>query len=297
MSGLKINRRDLELLSAYIDRDVTARQREQLEKRLKDDAVLRDALTVLRQTRAALRAAPQVRAPRSFALTPEMVRGIRRRMSWAGSLRMVSVLASFLFVVLLAGDLWLGAAQPQIAESQAVSYEAEAMAEPAEAAEAPAVAEVFTEKSSDAPLPPEPTAAYKISATGEPGAEAPVAAAVEEGMGGGENEADMAAPVDEDDTAGDTSFAMPTATLIEEGIGGGADEMGGGADEMRTQETPTSAPTFAPSATPMLEPTPTSIPVAVAETPPALLWLRSGVYLMSGVALVAGAWAWWLRKK
>lgn len=296
MSGLKINRRDLELLSAYIDRDVTAREREQLEKRLTDNAVLRDALTALRQTRAALRAAPQARAPRSFALTPQMVRGIRRGMSWAGSLRMVSVLASFLFVVLLAGDLWLGAAQPLTAESQAVSYEAEAMAEPAEAAEAPAVAEVFTEKSSDAPLPPEPTAAYKISATGEPDAGAPEEAAVEEGIGGGANEADMDMPADEDDVAGATLFAMPTATLME-GIGDGADEMGGGADEMRTQETPTFAPTSLPSATPMLEPTPISILVAVVETSPALLWLRSGVYLMAGVALVAGAWAWWLRKR
>lgn len=106
-------RRD-ELLSAYLDDELTIRQREQLEARLSQDPALRADLRALYQTVSMMRELPQVSAPRNFILSESMV--TRRqpapapepRRAWAAPLLTAATLVvSLLFVVVLAGELLL----------------------------------------------------------------------------------------------------------------------------------------------------------------------------------------------
>lgn len=67
-------RRIDELLSAYLDDELSPRERAQLEARLQADPKLRARLKMLQQTVALVRRLPRVQAPRNFLLTPAMVR-------------------------------------------------------------------------------------------------------------------------------------------------------------------------------------------------------------------------------
>ncbi len=64
---------DQELLSAYMDDELNYVQRTALEARLKREPDLRRELEDLRVVVAAVRSLPPVKAPRSFALTPDML--------------------------------------------------------------------------------------------------------------------------------------------------------------------------------------------------------------------------------
>ena len=68
--------RDMEIISAYLDGQLSPSERARLEKRLQAEAGLAAALQELRQTRAILHRTPQRRAPRSFTLALKMA-GIR----------------------------------------------------------------------------------------------------------------------------------------------------------------------------------------------------------------------------
>lgn len=68
-----MNRRDLELLSAYLDGELKPNESLRLEARLKTDPELVSALEDLRATRTLLRKLPQRKAPRNFTLTRQMV--------------------------------------------------------------------------------------------------------------------------------------------------------------------------------------------------------------------------------
>lgn len=93
----ELSSRDLELLSAYLDGQLSQADGARLESRIKSDPELRSVYDGLRQTRALLRKLPARRAPRNFRLTPQMV-GIKQR-SIPRSFpifRLTSVLASIL---------------------------------------------------------------------------------------------------------------------------------------------------------------------------------------------------------
>jgi len=112
----KISARDWETLSAYLDEQLTSKERSQLAARLEVNQDLREALENLRRIRAALRSVPRVRAPRNFTLTLEMA-GIRQGIRSGGRpnmhppaeiyplLRLASVLATFFFLVIFVGSL------------------------------------------------------------------------------------------------------------------------------------------------------------------------------------------------
>lgn len=68
-----MNRRDLELLSAYLDGELKPADSTRLETRLKMDLELVSALNDLRATRTLLRRLPSRKAPRNFVLTRKMV--------------------------------------------------------------------------------------------------------------------------------------------------------------------------------------------------------------------------------
>jgi hypothetical protein len=68
-----MNRRDIELLSAYLDGELKPSDSVKLETRLKSDPELASVLSDLRVTRTLLRRLPSRKAPRNFTLTRKMV--------------------------------------------------------------------------------------------------------------------------------------------------------------------------------------------------------------------------------
>jgi hypothetical protein len=68
-----MNRRDIELLSAYLDGELKFSDSARLESRLKTDPELASVLSDLRATRTLLRKLPSRKAPRNFTLTRKMV--------------------------------------------------------------------------------------------------------------------------------------------------------------------------------------------------------------------------------
>lgn len=102
-----LNQRDLEALSAYLDGQLPQKDTRKLEGRLEKEVELQQALEDLRRTRQVLHMAPQIRRPRSFTLTPEMVGEKFFIPRGFNALRLVSVVASVLFVVVFSGDFLL----------------------------------------------------------------------------------------------------------------------------------------------------------------------------------------------
>ena len=97
--------RDLEMLSAYLDGEISRKDRERLEVRLLKDEDLSNTLEELRRTKQVIRSLPSMRTPRNYFVTAEMV-GQKEAVSRAFPvLRFASVLASVLFVLLFLGDM------------------------------------------------------------------------------------------------------------------------------------------------------------------------------------------------
>lgn len=105
----KITNRDLETLSAYLDEQLTSRERAQLERRLQKDQELQNEIEQLRRTRQLIRNLPKVRAPRNFTLSPEMA-GIRKVPRPYPIYRLASALATILLALVLISD-FLGGQQ------------------------------------------------------------------------------------------------------------------------------------------------------------------------------------------
>lgn len=82
MVNRPLSSRDLELLSAYLDRQLNSVEQRRLEERMRLNPGLQNAFDELRRTRAMLRSLPKVRAPRNFTLTPAMLPARRRQMLW-----------------------------------------------------------------------------------------------------------------------------------------------------------------------------------------------------------------------
>lgn len=72
--SIKLSPQEWQLISSYLDNQVTADEKAAVEMRLEQDARFRQAFDGLQRTRALLRSIPQRKAPRSFALTREMVK-------------------------------------------------------------------------------------------------------------------------------------------------------------------------------------------------------------------------------
>ncbi|HIC96556.1 TPA: hypothetical protein EYP12_08040 [Candidatus Bipolaricaulota bacterium] len=107
-----------ELLSAYLDGEVTAVERAQIERGLVTDPQLAWRLEMLRQTVSLLNGLPRVPVPRAFTLSerdvhPSEPSGIRR--SWQHWLRHalpiyvrgLTVATVILLLLVVAGDVWI----------------------------------------------------------------------------------------------------------------------------------------------------------------------------------------------
>lgn len=99
----EIKIRDWESLSAYLDEQMSAKERALLETRLRASAELRAGLAELSRARDVLRSQPRVRAPRNFTLREEMV-GLRQTYPAYPAMRLAAVLASLLLVLVVVGD-------------------------------------------------------------------------------------------------------------------------------------------------------------------------------------------------
>src|SRR5512133_820146 len=99
------NFRDVELLSAYLDGELSQADAARLETRLKSDLQLRTVFDDLSQSRSLLRKLPARRAPRNFTLTPKMA-GIKPPVPRAFPFfRFASAVAAILFVFSFAVNL------------------------------------------------------------------------------------------------------------------------------------------------------------------------------------------------
>jgi hypothetical protein len=113
----KIPNRELEAISAYLDNELPANTRQRFEMDLEHNPDLRTALEEIRRTRAVLRSAPKLRAPRNFMLTPEMA-GLRSKqrssMNPYGMLRLASSLAVIFLVIAVVGEFFASTRQPTV---------------------------------------------------------------------------------------------------------------------------------------------------------------------------------------
>lgn len=135
----RLRDRDWQDLSAYLDGELSSRERARLEERLASREDLRTALEELRRVRVILRSQPRLRAPRNFTLGPAFAsQRVRRQPSRSLSpvFGLVSALASVLFILVVVGESIFGVARPAMAplqtEIQAKSAQVEMAASPTE---------------------------------------------------------------------------------------------------------------------------------------------------------------------
>ncbi len=102
----RIARTDIERLSAYLDGELNPGEAEQLEARLATDQELSSALAALRATAEVVGSLPEIRPPRSFALTQDMVRPRRAY----PILQFSTAAAALGFVLVIGADLLFGGA-------------------------------------------------------------------------------------------------------------------------------------------------------------------------------------------
>jgi hypothetical protein len=172
-----MNRRDLELLSSYLDGQLKPSESARLEARLSTDPALRAVLDDLRSARGLLRQLPLRKAPRNFTLTPKMVGKNPPLPRSYSAFRFVTALASLMLFFTL-GLNFLG---PQIAASQSSDFGyggGGGAPEISSAQEAPAVPEAAVTEAPAAEAPaeeppaemlplPTPTVSAEDSATRE----------------------------------------------------------------------------------------------------------------------------------
>jgi anti-sigma factor RsiW len=165
--------RDLELLSAYVDGGLSARQAEKLTRRLQREPELRWALEELRRTVSIVGSLPEVRPPRSFMLKPERA-GTQSRPVAYPALQLATALATLAFVAVVGLDAL-------------TSIGRAAMVAPSEAPQA----ERFAAQQAEEPASVAPTEGPPAAGTSQP--EQPLQPLIQapagtqaEGLGGGE---------------------------------------------------------------------------------------------------------------
>jgi anti-sigma factor RsiW len=152
-----------ELISAYLDKRVSAGEKDFFERHIASCAACRAQLETTRSMVAALQALPAMKAPRSFVLPREMARQSagqpqRSFLSLYPALRLATVVAAMAFVVLFAGDLLInqmsGASAPQSIPNAAPAPAAIQAPEMARQAVAPTQEPAAATAAIDAALPP-----------------------------------------------------------------------------------------------------------------------------------------------
>ncbi|MDH3944505.1 MAG: hypothetical protein OEV06_10470 [Anaerolineae bacterium] len=295
---------ELEALSAYLDGELPDKQRIDLEARLLENDDLQAAFDRLRWTRALLRNTPRLIRKRSFTLTPEMAAAHAKPTGLFPTMRLVSALATILFVIVVGGDL----AANLVLTGMRASNDMESIAAAPEMMEMESLAEETLPAAAADTAIEEPVEDEAVSAEGDDG----------EAFDG-----DTAEDI-QDDTAGepDAEMAPPQGTPAPPvGMAQGGEEPekqftpgAGGADESpveatailpatdeadiqaqeaeRAAEIPEEGQLIEPL---LIEPEAEE----VIETQPVnylLIFLRIAEVLLGVTAVGAGIWAWLLRR-
>jgi hypothetical protein len=258
-----ITSHDWEALSAYLDGYLTQKERQRLEERLSHSVELENGLEELRRTRQVLRSQLKMRAPRNFTLTPDMV-GVKESKRSIPRIfpvmRMASVMASILLVLVVVGD-WLTAPVYQSVQTDMTRsvIEQPAAEMPAmEAAELPAIAAEAGATNHKA-LEPDSTPEGEMMM--------------------------MAAPTEETQDA----QAEPPAVFAQPSAGGGQPD-----EELTTVEAEQPLPTATPS--PTVEPRPAPVVELAPPSPSHRTFWRTAELLLGLIAVSCGLVALYLRR-
>jgi hypothetical protein len=100
-----IPNRDWELLSEYLDQQLSPGKQSKLELRMQQEPELRTALEDLRRTRYILRSAPRMKAPRNFTLKPHMVPQRKPRRAYP-FFQLASAMATVLLLLVFVGEMF-----------------------------------------------------------------------------------------------------------------------------------------------------------------------------------------------
>jgi hypothetical protein len=146
-----MNRRDLELLSSYLDGQLKPSDSARLEARLASDPDLRAVLDDLRAARGLLRQLPMRKAPRNFTLTPKMVGKNPPLPRSYPAFRFVTALAS----LMLFFTLGLNFVVPQMTQTPAFGFGGGAPEESFSVEQVPAAPEAAATEAPAAEAPPE----------------------------------------------------------------------------------------------------------------------------------------------
>ncbi len=107
----QLSSRDYELISAYIDNELSARDRAKFELRLKTEPELNRELREIGKTRQMIHSLPRLRAPRNYYIKPTAV-PVRPSLRLAPVFGVVSAVASILLSLVVFGSTFLQAGQP-----------------------------------------------------------------------------------------------------------------------------------------------------------------------------------------
>jgi hypothetical protein len=111
--------RDYELISAYLDNQLSSKDRALLEARLKTDSELRMELQEIGKTRLLVRRLPKLRAPHNYFVKADAIR-VRPTLRLAPVFGIVSALASVLLALVIFGSTFFSSS-PQVAMAPAAS--------------------------------------------------------------------------------------------------------------------------------------------------------------------------------
>jgi predicted anti-sigma-YlaC factor YlaD len=261
-----------DLISAYLDQQVTAEEKQFFERHLAACADCRAQLEATRALVAALKAMPAVKAPRSFVLPREMAKQPKRSIfAWYPALRLATVLAAIAFMVLFAGDVLISRSGGGSAVLSSVPMAAPApqLEQAAESMPAPAATEVAVAAPTEAPAP----AASNTAAATVPGAAAMAGAAAKSVLTETATLTDSAT----------TMLAAPTPTLEVTAVAAVPPTLEATpepAADMQSKRAATSAAEQPVAAPVTAAPTPTIDPLRVIEI--ALL----GLVIVLGIAML-----------
>lgn len=135
---MKISKRDLAQLSAYLDGEVSQRDLVKLQKRIDENPVFQAALEDLRIVKSVLPHTPRVKVPRNFSLNRNMVES-PQRLPPVMSYRFATAALTILFIGIVVVDIGSGAlkggmlsAQAPMAEEVMLESAADEMEEPSQ---------------------------------------------------------------------------------------------------------------------------------------------------------------------
>ena len=107
----QLTARDYELISAYLDNQLSSKEREQFEARLKTEPALQKELQEINKTRMILRTLPKLKAPRNYYIKAATKR-VSPRLRLAPVFGIISAVASVILILLIFGSTFFSNAGP-----------------------------------------------------------------------------------------------------------------------------------------------------------------------------------------